>query len=73
MIRIAGEGDASYIDELKQLTERLGISKLVIFEGGVYGKRKWELFPSSGSFYITYTQREFLVLWWQRHWLVVHL
>ena len=35
VIRIAGEGDDIYIDELKQLTVRLGISKLVIFEGGV--------------------------------------
>lgn len=44
VIRIAGEGDAIYVNELKQLTERLGISKLVFFEGGVYGNRKWELF-----------------------------
>lgn len=50
VIRIAGEGDAIYIDELKQLTERLGISKLVFFEGGVYGNRKWELFRQADLF-----------------------
>lgn len=50
VIRIAGEGDAIYIDELKQLTVRLGISKLVIFEGGVYGNRKWELFQQADLF-----------------------
>ncbi|WP_099147254.1 glycosyltransferase [Bacteroides sp. KFT8] len=50
VIRIAGEGDAIYIDELKQLTVRLGISKLVIFEGGVYGNRKWELFRQADLF-----------------------
>ena len=50
VIRIAGEGDDIYIDELKQLTVRLGISKLVIFEGGVYGNSKWELFRQADLF-----------------------
>ena len=50
VIRIAGEGDAIYVNELKQLTERLGISKLVFFEGGVYGNRKWELFRQADLF-----------------------
>lgn len=50
VIRIAGEGDVIYIEELKQLIVRLGISKLVIFEGGVYGNRKWELFRQADLF-----------------------
>lgn len=66
MIRIAGEGDAIYVNELKQLTERLGISKLVFFEGGVYGNRKWELFRQADLLYYLHIAR-ILVLWWQRH------
>lgn len=50
VIRIAGEGDATYIEELKQLSTRLGISQLIIFEGGVYGNRKWELFRQADLF-----------------------
>ena len=50
VIRIAGEGDVTYIEELKQLAARLGISQLIIFEGGVYGNRKWELFRQADLF-----------------------
>lgn len=50
VIRIAGEGDATYIEELKQLAARLDISQLIIFEGGVYGNRKWELFRQADLF-----------------------
>ena len=50
VIRIAGEGDVTYIEELKQLAARLGISQLIIYEGGVYGNRKWELFRQADLF-----------------------
>ena len=50
VIRIAGEGDVTYIEELKQLAARLGVSQLIIFEGGVYGNRKWELFRQADLF-----------------------
>lgn len=50
IVRIAGEGDAAYIEELKQLTVRLGISELISFEGGVYGNRKWKLFRQADLF-----------------------
>lgn len=50
IVRIAGEGDADYIEELKQLTVCLGISELISFEGGVYGNRKWELFRQADLF-----------------------
>jgi len=57
VIRIAGEGDATYIEELKQLAARLGISQLIIFEGGVYGNRKWELFRQADLFILpTYSE-----------------
>lgn len=50
IVHIAGEGDDAYIEELKQLTVRLAIPELISFEGGVYGKRKWELFRQADLF-----------------------
>lgn len=49
-IDIAGEGDESYINELKQLASRLGVAHLIRFVGGVYGDRKWELFRRADLF-----------------------
>ena len=66
VIRIAGEGDAIYVNELKQLTERLGISKLVFFEGGVYGNRNGNYSVKRIFLYYLHIAR-ILVLWWQRH------
>jgi len=50
VVRIAGEGDATYIEELKRVTVCLGVSDLIRFEGGVYGNRKWELFRQADLF-----------------------
>lgn len=50
VVRIAGEGDAAYIEKLKQLVVCLGVSDLIRFEGGVYGNRKWELFRQADLF-----------------------
>lgn len=47
---IAGEGDESYVDELKTLAGKLGISERVKFVGGVYGDKKWELFRDADVF-----------------------
>lgn len=71
-VRIAGEGDMAYINELRDFALRLGVNDIISFEGGVYGNRKWELFRQADLLYYLHTAR-ILVLWWQRHWLVVHL
>lgn len=47
---IAGEGDESYVDELKTLAGKLGISERVKFLGGVYGDEKWRLFREADVF-----------------------
>lgn len=49
-INIAGEGEESYINELKQLASKLGIADLIHFIGGVYGDEKWELFRKADLF-----------------------
>lgn len=38
-INIAGEGEESYINELKQLASKLGVENLIHFIGGVYGDK----------------------------------
>lgn len=50
IVRIAGEGDAAYISELRQLASSLGVADMIVFEGGVYGERKWELFRQADLF-----------------------
>ncbi|QIU95520.1 glycosyltransferase [Bacteroides faecium] len=49
-VRIAGEGDVAYIEELKQLAASCGVGAMIHFEGGVYGDRKWELFRQADLF-----------------------
>lgn len=49
-VRIAGEGEESYINELKRRASDLGIADIIRFEGGVYGDRKWELFRRADLF-----------------------
>lgn len=47
---IAGEGEESYVNELKSLAGHLGIAAQIQFVGGVYGDKKWELFQDADSF-----------------------
>lgn len=49
-VDIAGEGDEAYIEELKSLAGKAGVSDKVHFIGGVYGDRKWELFRQADLF-----------------------
>lgn len=49
-VRIAGEGDMAYIDELMDLASQLGVNDIISFEGGVYGNRKWQLFRQADLF-----------------------
>lgn len=56
-VRIAGEGDAEYIQTLKDKAVSLGIDDMVDFCGGVYGDRKWELFRNADLFVLpTYSE-----------------
>lgn len=56
-INIIGEGDESYIEELKDLSERLGVSNLIHFVGGIYGAQKWNLFRQADLFVLpTYSE-----------------
>lgn len=50
VVRIAGEGEKNYINELRFLATRLGVNDIIHFEGGVYGNRKWELFQQADLF-----------------------
>lgn len=49
-ITIAGEGEESYINELKQLAARLNVAEYFEFVGGVYGEKKWELYNKACLF-----------------------
>ena len=47
---IAGQGDDSYIDSLKQMARNLGIEKNINFIGGVYADKKWQVFQEADAF-----------------------
>ena len=47
---IAGEGETSYINDLKALAGRLAIAANIQFIGGVYGGKKWQLFRDADLF-----------------------
>lgn len=49
-VKIAGEGDESYINELKSLANQLGVDDVVNFLGGVYGDEKWKLYKEASLF-----------------------
>ncbi len=54
---IAGEGEQNYVEQLKSRAERLGVSDLFNFCGGVYGEKKWELFREADIFILpTYSE-----------------
>lgn len=47
---IAGEGDAAYIDSLKERAAQLGVADRIQFLGGVYGDEKWRLYREADLF-----------------------
>lgn len=56
-ITIAGEGDASYVEGLKNLAVEKGVAEQFHFVGGVYGSQKWELYQKSDLFVLpTYSE-----------------
>lgn len=50
LIRIAGEGQASYLEALKGLCRELGIDDRVEWLGPVYGEQKWQLMQQADLF-----------------------
>lgn len=50
VVRIVGEGDEAYINELKQLATNRDVMDIIHFEGGVYGERKWALYRTADCF-----------------------
>lgn len=56
-ITIAGEGEAAYIEKLKQLVAQRGVAEQFHFVGGVYGDAKWELYHNADMFVLpTYSE-----------------
>lgn len=54
---IAGEGESSYLEQLRQRVKKLSIDHMVEFCGGVYGYRKWKLFQEADVFVLpTYSE-----------------
>ena len=49
-VLIAGEGDESYIQKLKELAREKSIESLIEFVGGVYGDEKWKLYQRADVF-----------------------
>lgn len=49
-IMIAGEGEETYIESLKQRASANGTSQQFIFYGGVYGQTKWDLYRQADVF-----------------------
>ena len=49
-IIVAGEGDAAYVAEMKQMISDRGLQDIVQLIGGVYGNEKWRLFQTSDFF-----------------------
>lgn len=47
---IAGDGDAVYMEELRDMATQLGVEHIMDFIGGVYGNGKWDLFKRADLF-----------------------
>lgn len=49
-VKIAGEGEEYYVEELQLLAKSLGVEKKIDFLGGVYGDEKWNLYKEASLF-----------------------
>ena len=49
-IVVAGEGDTSYIETLKQMALQADVQDMISFAGGVYGDEKWNLLRKADVF-----------------------
>jgi glycosyltransferase involved in cell wall biosynthesis len=60
---IAGEGDEVYINNLKDRIQKMSVTMLFEFIGGVYGDKKWELFQHADIFVLpTYSENFGIVI-----------
>lgn len=54
---IAGPGEDTYVQELKELSEKCGVAELFNFVGPVYGNAKWPLYRKADLFILpTYSE-----------------
>lgn len=56
---IAGEGEASYIETLRQRVADAGLEGVIKFAGGVYGAEKWKLFQTADFFVLPTASENF--------------
>lgn len=49
-VKIAGEGDADYVNQMVMYAKEKGVDDIVKFVGGVYGKEKWKLYKEASLF-----------------------
>lgn len=50
VVKIAGPGDETYVNELKSLAQKLGVADQVQFIGSVFGKDKFDLYREADLF-----------------------
>ncbi|MDY4174585.1 MAG: glycosyltransferase [Bacteroidales bacterium] len=50
VVKIAGPGDETYLNELKSLAQKLGVADQVQFIGSVFGKEKFDLYREADLF-----------------------
>ena len=56
-VKIAGYGDADYIQSLKEKARQEGVDEFIEFVGGVYGEDKWMLLKNADVFVLpTYSE-----------------
>lgn len=62
-VDITGPGDKTYIEDLKRMTNKLGISDMVNFIGPIYGDSKYELYRKADIFILpTYSENFGIVI-----------
>jgi glycosyltransferase involved in cell wall biosynthesis len=49
-VQIVGNGDVNYINDLKNLVDKLNLSSIISFTGSVYGKEKYRLYKEADFF-----------------------
>lgn len=56
-VRIVGEGEQTYINQLKEKAKERGVDSMIDFCGGVYGEQKWKMFREADVFVLpTYSE-----------------
>lgn len=56
-IEIAGQGDESYVSELKELARKLGVEDMIDFVGPIFSEKKFDLYREADLFVLpTYSE-----------------